>query len=90
MTAQAWVYFFLAGSAFSLFVAFFFARQVIRLDQEMPELLKFASAIKERAEAILKRQYKTVAALLGLLLPTFAYGQRNTGAEAKPTWCCRI
>ena len=49
MTAIAWVYFFLAVSAFSLVVSFFFAR--------------------------LKRQYKIVAAVLGLLLPTFAYAQ---------------
>ncbi len=72
MTAQDWVYFFLAVSVFSLIVAFFFVRQVIGADQGTPEMQKIASAIKEGAEAFLKRQYKTVAIALGLLLPTFA------------------
>jgi len=34
----------------------------------------YLGAIKQRAGALLQRQYKTVVAL-GLLLPTFAYGQ---------------
>ena len=75
MTAQGWVYFFLAVSACSLFTAFFFARQVIGADQGTSEAQKIAGAIRNGAEAFLKRQYKTVAALLGLLLPTFAYAQ---------------
>ena len=79
MTAQDWVYFFLAVSVFSLIVAFFFARQVIGEDQGMTEMRKIASAIKEGAEAFLKRQYKTVAAVLGLMLPAVAYGQESSG-----------
>ncbi len=67
MTAQYGVYFFLAVSTLALIVAFFFARQVI-------------GAIKEGAEAFVKRQYKTVAALLGLLLlPAFAGAQEHAG-----------
>jgi len=59
VTAQYWVYFFLAVSAFSLVAAFFFAC----------------------AKAYLKRQYKTVAAVigLGLLLPAFAGAQEAAG-----------
>ncbi len=38
----------------------------------------FLGAIKERAGAFLQRHYK-LAAVLGLLLPTFAYGQGETG-----------
>jgi len=42
----------------------------------------FLGAIKERAGAILQRHYK-LAAVLGMLLPTFAYGQGETaGGEA--------
>ena len=67
MTAQYWVYFFLAVSALSLVVAFFFARFA-------------AGTIKAGAEAFLKRPYRTMAALLGrLLLPTFASAQESAG-----------
>ena len=45
---------------------------------------KISGAIKEAAKAFLKRHYMTVAAILGLLLPTFAYGQAEQagGGEA--------
>jgi len=75
VTVTYWVYFFMAVSALSLFVAFFFSRQVIGSDQGTRDLQKIASVIKEGAEAFLKRQYKTTVALLGLLLPTIAYAQ---------------
>ena len=58
----------MAVSALSLVVAFFFARQV---------------SAPSRRRGILKRQYKTVAALLGLLLlPAFAGAQEAAGGEA--------
>jgi K(+)-stimulated pyrophosphate-energized sodium pump len=81
VTVQYWVYFFLGMSVLSLVVAFFFARQVIGSDIGTPAMQKIAGAIKEGAEAFLKRRYKTVAALLGmgLLLPTFAYAQEHAG-----------
>ncbi len=74
MTAQGWVYFFLAVSVLSLLVAFFFARQVIGSDTGTADMQKIAGAIKEGAEAFLKRRYRTAAAVLGmgLLLPAFA------------------
>jgi K(+)-stimulated pyrophosphate-energized sodium pump len=74
----------MAVSALSLVVAFFFARQLIGSDTGTPEMQKIAGAIKEGAEAFLKRQYKAVAVVLGLLLPTFAYGQTEHagGGEA--------
>jgi K(+)-stimulated pyrophosphate-energized sodium pump len=65
VTAQYWVYFFLAVSALSLVVAFFFARQVI-------------GAIQGGA-SFLKRPYGIMAAILGLLLPTFAGAQEKAG-----------
>jgi K(+)-stimulated pyrophosphate-energized sodium pump len=78
------VYFFLGLSALPLIVAFYFTRQVIGSDIGTPEMLKITGGIKEGAQTFLKRQYKTVAAFLGLLLPTFAYGQGEhaTGGEA--------
>ncbi len=73
MTAQYWVCFFLLVSACSLIVAFFFARQVIGSETGTPEMQKIAGAF-------LKRQYKTVAAVLGMvLLPTFASAQETAG-----------
>jgi K(+)-stimulated pyrophosphate-energized sodium pump len=80
VTATELVYLFLGVSVFSLFIAFLFARQVIGSDLGTPALQKIASAIKEGAPAFIKRQYKTIAALLGLLLPTFADAQtEHTG-----------
>ena len=83
MTAQYGVYFFLALSLMSLVVAFLFARRVIGTDTGTPEIQKIAVAINEGA-TFLKRQSKTMAAVLGLLLPTLAYGQTEHagGGEA--------
>jgi K(+)-stimulated pyrophosphate-energized sodium pump len=59
--------FFLAVSALSLVAAFYFARFA-------------AGTIREGAEAFLKRPYRIMAALLGLLLlPTFASAQEAAG-----------
>jgi K(+)-stimulated pyrophosphate-energized sodium pump len=74
------VYFVLGISVFSLIMAVFFARQVIGSGIGTPDMQKMASAIKEGAEAFLKRPYKTVAVLLGLLLPAIA----PTIAQAQP------
>ncbi|HEY5068423.1 MAG TPA: sodium/proton-translocating pyrophosphatase, partial [Candidatus Acidoferrum sp.] len=71
-------------SVFSLVAALFFARHFIGAEQGTPDMKKIAGAIKEGAEIFLKRQYKAVAALLCLLLPTFAYAQPEQagGGEA--------
>jgi K(+)-stimulated pyrophosphate-energized sodium pump len=66
------VYFFLLVSMLSLLVAFFFTRQSIGAETGTGPMQQIAAAIKEGAEALLKRRYKTMAALLGLLLPTIA------------------
>jgi K(+)-stimulated pyrophosphate-energized sodium pump len=67
------VYFFLAVSALSLVVAFFFARQGI-------------GAVLSGAGICLKRPSRTMAALLGLLLiPAFAGAQEAAGGEASLT-----
>jgi K(+)-stimulated pyrophosphate-energized sodium pump len=76
------VCFFLAASGLSLVVAFFFERFVIASDFGTLELLNLAGTIKVGAKALLRRHYKTVAAVLGLLLPTFASAQEAAGGEA--------
>ncbi|MGD0799916.1 MAG: sodium-translocating pyrophosphatase [Terracidiphilus sp.] len=87
MTVTNWVEFFLGVSGLSLVVAFFFARQVIGSDTGTPAMQQIAAAITEGAVAFFKRQYKTVAALLGLmLLPAFAGAQEKAaGGEASLT-----
>jgi K(+)-stimulated pyrophosphate-energized sodium pump len=84
---QGWVYFFLAVSVLSLGVAILFTREVMGADSGTPAMQKIVGAIKEGAEVFLKRQYKTVAALLCLMLPTFAYAQTEHagGGEASLT-----
>ncbi len=79
MTALYGVYFFLGVSVLALIVAFLFARRVIGSDTGTPDMQQIASAIKGGVEAFLQRPYKTVAALLGLLLPTFAGAQEHAG-----------
>jgi K(+)-stimulated pyrophosphate-energized sodium pump len=87
VTLQYWVYFVLGVSVLSLIVARLFARQVIGSDTGTADMQKIAGTIKEVAETFLKRRYKTVAALLGLLLPTFASAQTEqaSGGEASLT-----
>jgi K(+)-stimulated pyrophosphate-energized sodium pump len=84
VTAQEWVYYFLGMSVLSLIVAVFFARQGIGSHMGSPEMQRIAAAIKDGAAAFLKRQYKIAAVLLGLFVPTFAYGQPEQagGGEA--------
>jgi K(+)-stimulated pyrophosphate-energized sodium pump len=53
-------------SVFSLIVAFLLARQVLRADTGTAEMQVIASAIKEGAEAFLRRQYKTIYMMAGL------------------------
>jgi hypothetical protein len=69
---QGWVIFFLVVSVLSLIVALSFTRVT-------PAMQPSAADIKESAKAFLKRQFKTVAALLALLLPTAAYAQTEHG-----------
>ena len=72
---QGSVYFFLAISVLSLGVAMLFTREVMGTDSGTPAMQPIARAIKKGAKAFLKHQYKTVVALLCLLLPTFAHAQ---------------
>lgn len=79
MTAQEWVYFFLSTGVFSLIVAVSFARQITGPYAARPEMGWMETAIK--------RKYKSVAAALCLLLPSFAHAQTQHagGGEANLT-----
>jgi len=73
VTATELVYFFVGAGVISL-VAFFFARH--------EGIERMAGAVKAGAETFLKRPYKSAAALLALLAPTFAGAQEAAGGEA--------
>ncbi len=83
MTALAWVYFFLGVSGLALIVAVFFGSGI-----GTSHMQRIAGAITEGVAAFLTLQYRRVAAVtvsvLGLLLPTLAYGQSEPtgGGEA--------
>jgi K(+)-stimulated pyrophosphate-energized sodium pump len=83
VTAQGGVYLFVAASVLSLLAAFFFTRQVIGSDTCTEAMRRISRAIKG-GTGVLKGQLKSVAAILGLLLPTFAFGQAEHagGGEA--------
>ena len=79
MSVTAWICFFLTVSVLSLFVARIFTREGVGSDTATPAMQQIA--------AFLKRRFKTVAALLCLMLPTFAYAQSEHagGGEASLT-----
>jgi K(+)-stimulated pyrophosphate-energized sodium pump len=77
------VEFFLSVSGLSLIVAVIFRRQVIGSGIGTVDVQKIAGVVKEGAVAFMKRPCKIAAAMAGLLLPTFAYGQtEQAGGEA--------
>jgi K(+)-stimulated pyrophosphate-energized sodium pump len=72
VTVTSWGEFFLGASMLSLIVAVIFARRVIGSDIGAP--------VMQKISMFLKRRYRTAAAVLGLLLPTFAYAQTEQGS----------
>ncbi len=86
MSPENWVVFFVAVSALSLLIALFFARQVISADQGTDAMKEIAAAIKEGAEAFLKRQYLTIAGfsvVLGALLFVFYFRTKGSDLAVK-------
>jgi K(+)-stimulated pyrophosphate-energized sodium pump len=76
MTVTGWVWFFMIVSVASLGIAALFAREVLAADTGTKAMQDIAAAIKEGAEAFLKRQYTTIYGLslvLGVLLFVFYY-----------------
>jgi K(+)-stimulated pyrophosphate-energized sodium pump len=79
VTVTNWVEFFLGVSVLSLIVAVVFAGRVIGSIIGKPEIEKISAAVIEGGARFFKRQYRTVAAVVGLLLPALACAQ--TGQE---------
>jgi K(+)-stimulated pyrophosphate-energized sodium pump len=83
VTAQEWLYCFLAVSGLLLIPVTSVACQVIGPGRGTSHLQRFSGAIKQCAESFLKRHYKIVAASFGLLLPAVAFAQpEHGGGEA--------
>ena len=82
MTPVGWVFVFLGMSVVSLIMAAFFAP--IGTGIVAPGMQKISGAIKQGVKTLLRRQCRTAAALVGLLLPTFAFaqGEHAGGGEA--------
>jgi len=80
MSAEGWVWFFMLVSAASLLMAAIFGRQVLAADTGSKGMQEIAAAIKEGAEAFLKRQYTTIGWLslaLAVLLFFFYYSHKG-------------
>jgi K(+)-stimulated pyrophosphate-energized sodium pump len=63
--------YFFGASVLALVVAAFLARQVIDSKTGTPDMQRVVAAIKNGAAKFLERRYKTVTALLSLLVPAF-------------------
>jgi K(+)-stimulated pyrophosphate-energized sodium pump len=84
VTAMYLMYLFLGVSVLSLGVTLLFASHVVGSEIGTGEMRKAASAIKDCAVNLLRRQLKAVAALMCLLVPTLAnaQGEHAGGGEA--------
>jgi len=82
MSAEGWVWFVMLVSAGSLLMAFLFTRQVLAADTGTKGMQEIAAAIKEGAEAFLKRQYSTIFYLsLALAAIIFFFYVSHKGME---------
>jgi len=81
LTVPVWVWFIFVVSVLALFVAFLFTREVLGADNGTPAMQAISTAIREGAEAFMKRQYTTIygfSLLLGVLLFAFYAVTKDT------------
>ncbi len=80
MSAEGWVWFFMLVSVGSLLMAAILGRQVLAADTGSKGMQEIAAAIKEGAEAFLKRQFTTIGWMslaLAALLFFFYYSHKG-------------
>jgi K(+)-stimulated pyrophosphate-energized sodium pump len=86
MNAGGWIWFVLAVSVGSLIVAALFTREVLNSEDATPAMKAIAAAIREGAQAFLRRQYFTIygfSILLAILLFAFYAVTKNTDLAFK-------
>src|SRR5580704_9433802 len=82
MSVTGWVWFFMVVSVASLGIAALFAREVLAADTGTAAMQDIAGAIKEGAEAFLKRQYITIYSLsLALAVLLFVFYDITKGPQ---------
>jgi K(+)-stimulated pyrophosphate-energized sodium pump len=82
VTVTGWVWFFLAVSTLSLIVAWLFTREVLGSDSGTEAMQEIAGAIKEGAEAFLRRQYSTIYAFsIAAAILIFAFYAYTKGID---------
>src|SRR5580704_14735044 len=86
MSVTGWVWFIMAVSAISLAMAWVFTREVLGADTGTAAMQAIALAIKEGAEAFMKRQYRTIytfSIILGVLIFGFYYATKGGDLAGK-------
>src|ERR1700739_4782579 len=66
----------LATGVVGLIAAFFYARVVLSADTGLPKMRKISDAIRQGAEAFMKRQYSTIAMIAVALAVILYIGYR--------------
>jgi K(+)-stimulated pyrophosphate-energized sodium pump len=86
VTPNEWVWFIMAVSVASLLMAWIFTREVLGADTGTEAMQAIALAIKQGAEAFMKRQYKTIytfSVILAVLIFGFYFETKGSGLAIK-------
>src|ERR1700744_6452099 len=86
MTTTGWLWFVFGVSTASLLVAALFAREVLQSNDGTKSMQSIAAAIREGAQAFLRRQYMAIygfSCLLAILIYIFYALTKNTELAAK-------
>ena len=86
VTPNEWVWFIMGVSVVSLLMAWIFTREVLGADTGTPAMQAIALAIKQGAEAFMRRQYKTIytfSAILAVVIFSYYYWAKGSDLAIK-------